>query len=213
MQTRDLIARLIKNLEPVERGIVTKRIHRAIVLGLALDTGVLVTFYGVSGDIRTFVTMPVFWIRLAFPLAILAAAIALTERLARPGARIKLAWVSALLPVIVIWVAAALTLYASPREDRLPLMLGTTWHDSTMHIVLLSLPSLALIMRTMQGLAPTRLVLAGAGAGLLAGAQGLLVYTLYGAEMAVPFWGIWYVLAIAVTTSIGAAFGPWLLRW
>jgi hypothetical protein len=68
-------------------------------------------------------------------------------------------------------------------------------------------------MHAMKGLAPTRLVLAGAGAGLVAGAQGLLVYSLYGSEMSVPFWGIWYGLAIVVTTCIGAALAPIYLRW
>lgn len=52
-----------------------------------------------------------------------------------------------------------------------------------------------------------------AGAGLLAGAQGVLVYSFYCSEMAVPFWGIWYVLAIAITASIGAAIAPFYLRW
>ena len=82
-----------------------------------------------------------------------------------------------------------------------------------MNVVLLSQPSLAIMMDTMKSLAPTRLSLAGAGAGLLAGAQGLLVYSLYCSEMAVPFWGIWYVLATIITAAIGAAIAPSYLRW
>src|SRR5471032_2428600 len=64
-----------------------------------------------------------------------------------------------------------------------------------------------------EGTRPTRLMLAGTGAGLLAGAQGLLVYSLYCSEMSVPFWGVWYVLAIVITAGIGAALAPIYLRW
>jgi len=84
---------------------------------------------------------------------------------------------------------------------------------TTASVVLLSLPSLAVMTRAMKQLAPTRLALAGAGAGLLAGGQGLLVYSLYCSEMAVPFWGVWYVLAIVITTALGSAIAPHCLRW
>jgi hypothetical protein len=154
-----------------------------------------------------------FWVRLAFPMATLAAAMKLAARLARPGARLKLAWLAVALPVMAMMLVAIFILLATPSGYRLRLMLGTTWRVTTANVVLLSLPSLAAVMRAMNGLAPTRLVLAGAGAGLLAGAQGLLVYSLYCSEMSVPFWGVWYVLAIVITTGIGAALAPVCLRW
>src|SRR5471030_731886 len=102
---------------------------------------------------------------------------------------------------------------STPLGYRLQLIVGTTWRVTTANVVLLSLPSLAAVMRAMKGLAPTRLMLAGTGAGLLAGAQGLLVYSLYCSEMSVPFWGVWYVLAIVITAGIGAALAPIYLRW
>ncbi|MFP4829622.1 DUF1109 domain-containing protein, partial [Paraburkholderia sp. BR10879] len=151
--------------------------------------------------------------RLAFPLAIIAAAVALAERLGRPGAHLRLAGLAATLPVASMLLAAGSVLLATPPGYRLELMLGTTWRTATANVVLLSLPSLAAILRAMKQLAPTRLALAGAGAGLLAGAQGLLVYSLYCSEMAVPFWGVWYVLAIVITTAVGSAVAPRCLRW
>lgn len=65
----------------------------------------------------------------------------------------------------------------------------------------------------MKQLAPTRLVLAGAGAGLLAGAQALVVYSLYCAEMSMPFWGVWYMLSLMLTVALGAMLAPIWLRW
>jgi hypothetical protein len=91
-------------------------------------------------------------------------------------------------------------------------MLGTTWSVTTANIVLLSLPSLVAVMHALKGLAPTRPILAGTGAGLIAGAQGVLVYSLYCSEMSVPFWGVWYVLGIIITAGIGALLAPLYLR-
>jgi hypothetical protein len=65
----------------------------------------------------------------------------------------------------------------------------------------------------MKGLAPTRLRLAGAVAGLLAGAVGALVYCLHCPEMGAPFIGFWYLLGTLIPTSVGALLGPQLLRW
>lgn len=65
----------------------------------------------------------------------------------------------------------------------------------------------------MRGLAPTRLALAGAASGLLAGALGALVYALHCTEIAAPFLGIWYVIGMLIPTAIGALLGPRMLRW
>jgi hypothetical protein len=65
----------------------------------------------------------------------------------------------------------------------------------------------------MKGLAPTRLALAGAAAGLLAGSAGALIYALHCPEMEAPFLAIWYLLGMLIPTAVGAAIGPRLLRW
>ena len=113
---------------------------------------------------------------------------------------------------------AAAILLATPLEYRLPqyqlqLPEGASWWSTTASVVVLSLPSLAAVMHAMRTLAPTRLVLAGAGAGLLAGAQGLLVHALYCSDVPGQFWSVWHVLAIVITTGMGAGLAPACLRW
>jgi hypothetical protein len=213
MKTRDLVARLARDISPVERDAVPRRLNRALMLGLAGSTVLLVALYGVRSDMPELILTTMFWVRLIFPLAIIAAAMKLAERLGRPGAPLKFAWFAVALPIVTMLLAAGGILMATPPGYRLQLMLGTTWRTTTASVVVLSFPSLTAMMHAMKQLAPTRLALAGAGAGLLAGAQGLLVYSLYCSEMAVPFWGVWYVLAIAITTAIGAAIAPHCLRW
>jgi hypothetical protein len=78
---------------------------------------------------------------------------------------------------------------------------------------MLSVPVFVAVMLAMKGLAPTRLRLAGAAAGLASGSLGALVYTLHCPEMAAPFLSIWYLLGVLIPTGIGALLGPRLLRW
>lgn len=213
MKTRDLVTRLASDISPVERNAAPRLLNRALMLGLAGSTVLLVALYGVRSDMPQLILTTMFWVRLVFPLAIIAAAMKLAERLGRPGAPLKFAWFAVALPIVTMLLAAGSILMATPPGYRLQLMLGTTWRTTTASVVMLSFPSLTAMMHAMKQLKPTRLALAGAGAGLLAGAQGLLVYSLYCSEMAVPFWGVWYVLAIAITTAIGAAIAPHCLRW
>ncbi|MFM0076437.1 DUF1109 domain-containing protein [Paraburkholderia sediminicola] len=213
MRTSDLILRLTNSLTTIEPNSVSRRLNRSLSVGLAGSMAMLVVIYGIRSDMPELLLTTMFWIRLAFPVATLITALKLAGRLGRPGVPVKLAWFAVTLPFIAMLFVASLMLIATPPGYRLELMLGTTWRVATVNIVLLSLPSLATVMHAMKGLAPTRLALAGAGAGLLAGAQGSLVYSLYCSEMSVPFWGTWYVLGIVITAGIGAVFAPLYLRW
>ena len=151
--------------------------------------------------------------KVAFPITIAAAALLVATRLLRPGASTKVAWMALTVPLLTTWFATALTIFAAPAALRLGLILGTTWRVCVFNIVLLSAPTFAAVFWATRGLAPTRLSLAGAGAGLVAGAQAVLAYVLYSVEMTVPFWGVWYVLGMFVPTVVGALLGPRLLRW
>lgn len=213
MKTRDLVTRLAADLRPVEPGAVARRIERALLTGFAGSVALLVALYGIRSDMPEVILTTRFWARLAFPLSLIVAAIKLTERLGRPGAPVRMAWIAAALPVLTMLLAGGGVLLATPPGYRLQLMLGTSGWLAAANVVLLSLPPLATAMRALKGLAPTRLALAGAGAGLLAGAQGLLVLSLYGADLSLSFWGIGYALAIVLTTAIGAALAPGYLRW
>ena len=213
MKTRDLVAWLASDVSPVERNAVPKRLSRALMLGLVSNTALLTALYGIRSDMPELIFTAMFWIRLAFPLAVVAATMKLAERLARPGASLGFASFAVVLPIVTMLLVTGIMLLVTPPGYRLQLMLGTTWRTTTLNVVLVSQPSLAIMQDAMKSLAPTRLSLAGAGAGLLAGAQGLLVYSLYCSEMAVPFWGIWYVLATIITAAIGAAIAPRCLRW
>lgn len=80
-------------------------------------------------------------------------------------------------------------------------------------IVLAALPALAVLLLTLRRGVPTDLAWAGAVAGLLAGSLGAFAYALACVNDGFAFVAVWYSVAIAIATAIGAAVGPRALAW
>ena len=116
-------------------------------------------------------------------------------------------------PVLAIWLLAAVVLTRADAAQRVGLFFGDTWNSCPFLVAMLSAPVFVAVVWAMKGLAPTRLRLAGAAAGLLSGAVGALVYCLHCPELDAPFIGIWYLLGMLIPTAVGALLGPRLLRW
>ncbi|MGH6637725.1 MAG: DUF1109 domain-containing protein, partial [Polaromonas sp.] len=112
-----------------------------------------------------------------------------------------------------VWLLAIWTFANAAPDQRQALVFGRTWASCPFSITMLSVPVFIGIFWAMKGLAPTRLVLAGAGGGLLAGAVGAFVYAFHCPEMAAPFLGIWYVAGMVIPALAGALLGPRLLHW
>lgn len=134
-------------------------------------------------------------------------------RLARPGA--QLGWTllaAAAVPAIMV-AAVAVELMQVPRSEWLVKLAGVHWYMCVLNMVLLSLPILAALLFGLRYGAPTRPVLAGAGAGLLAGALAASLYIAHCPDDSPLFVAAWFTLAIAIATGIGALAGSRLLRW
>jgi len=141
------------------------------------------------------------------------ASLVAAARLSRPG--VRLGWVPGALvaPVLAVWLLTAYVLLATPQPERAELIMGRTWQYCLFSLPMLSVPVFVATFWAMKGLAPTRLALAGAAAGLLAGAFGALVYALHCPEMEAPFLGVWYVAGMLIPAAAGALLGPIVLRW
>jgi hypothetical protein len=79
--------------------------------------------------------------------------------------------------------------------------------------LVVSLPALAVILGVLRSRAPTRLVVAGATAGLLSGAVGATAYTLACKNDGALFVAVWNSAAILMMTGLGAAIGRRALAW
>jgi hypothetical protein len=134
-------------------------------------------------------------------------------RLARPGAPLgRLLAVVAAVPAIMV-AAVAIELMQVPRAEWLVKLAGVHWYMCVFNMVLLSLPILAALLFGLRFGAPTRPTLAGAGAGLLAGALAASLYIAHCPDDSPLFVAAWFSLAIAIATGIGALAGSRLLRW
>ncbi|AYD03442.1 DUF1109 domain-containing protein [Neorhizobium sp. NCHU2750] len=112
---------------------------------------------------------------------------------------------------------AALFMLAGAGFDRSGLSLGGAHASSVTScmgvIVIAALPALAVIFAAMRRGIPTRPRLAGTLAGILAGSLGGLAYTIACINDGAAFVALWYTLAIALVTAIGAIAGPRVLAW
>lgn len=164
-------------------------------------------------DLGNVVRLLPFWEKLAFAGAIAAASLFAVSRLSRPGGRLDGALPALMAPVAAMGLLAAMTLLAADPAERLSLLMGKTWAVCPFLIAMLAAPVFAATLWAMRALAPTRLRLAGAAAGLLSGATGALVYCFHCPELDAPFIVVWYLLGILIPAAAGAVFGEKLLRW
>ncbi|TLP64878.1 MULTISPECIES: DUF1109 domain-containing protein [Pseudomonas] len=213
MKTNELIDLLSARESAVDRHLAGKRFAIALVGGALGAALLMAALFGVRPDLGEVARTPLFWAKVALPGSLALLALWLSNRLARPGVRGGAAWVLLALPALLVWIGAALQLAAAPADMRADLILGKTWRTCPLNIALLSVPTFVGVFWTLRGLAPTRLRIAGAAGGLLAGATATLAYCLHCPEMGIAFWGVWYLLGMLLPTAIGALLGPSVLRW
>ena len=213
MKTDDLISLLAADTLPVQSRAAPRRLALALVAGLPLAAVFMLLEFGVRHDIDQAMLLPMFWVKLLFPAVLGAAAWSVLQRLARPGVRLGGSWLGIVVPVLVLWALAAISLAGAPAESRSGLVMGQTWRTCSASIALLSLPVFAAAFVALASLAPTRPAWAGACAGAMAGGAGAAMYALHCPELEAPFLAVWYVLGIAIPVLAGALIGPRLLRW
>ncbi|MGP1679633.1 MAG: NrsF family protein [Burkholderiales bacterium] len=213
MRTDDLVTLLATGAGAVRPNQAARRYAIALGWGAAGAALLMAILLGPRHDFAAAMMMPMFWAKIAFVTSFAAASLLAALRLSRPG--LNLVWVPGVLgaPVLAIWLLAAVVLVRADEAQRKVLFFGDTWNSCPFLIALLSAPVFVAVVWAMKGLAPTRLRLAGAAAGLLAGAVGTMVYSVHCPELAAPFIGFWYLLGILIPTAVGALLGPRLLRW
>lgn len=211
MKTEDLIAVLAAGAGPAPRAVAARRLLPVALLGAGLSALASVVWFGLVPS--PMFAAPALWLKLGYAGMLALAASWLVARLARPVSRLGGPW-RAVLAVLAVMALLGITAWlAAAPGDRVALMLGQTWRSCPWNVFALSLPTLAAALWALRSLAPTRLRAAGAAAGLFAGALGALGYALACTELSTAFVATWYTLGIALSTALGAALGPRVLRW
>ena len=213
MKTDALISMLARG--PVEADLRTtpRRISLATASGLVVAVVAMWSVLGPRPDLASAVAIPMFWLKFMVPLGLAAAFFIASSRLARPGEQAKSAWTAVAMMLVILWVAAVISLWAAPAAQRASMVEGTSSWSCVASIALLAMPLVVCVLLAMRGLAPTRPKWAGAAAGGLAGSVAALVYAVHCTEMTLPFLAIWYMLGIAAPAALGSVIGPRFLRW
>jgi hypothetical protein len=213
MKTDDLIAMLAAGGGAVDANAARRRYGIALGWGAFGAALLMAILLGVREDLWSAMRLPMFWVKLALPAALAAAALVVVVRLARPGVPLGGAPAALAAPLVAIWILAIVALITVTPGERGELVLGDTWLACLVSISVLSVPAFAGLMWALKGFAPTRPALTGGAAGLLAAGLAAAIYALHCPEMAAPFLAIWYVLGMAIPGAVGAALGARLLRW
>lgn len=211
MKTEKLIDALARGVEPAQRPRWARRLALTLVAGLAVAVVLLAIGLGVRPDIGA-ARMPIM-LKAAFSAACAAVLLPLVVQLMKPGRPLGWRIGAVLLFVGVCAIATVVALMGEMPERRFEAWMGGAFPWCLVVIPLLAAPTAALLLWFMRAFAPTRLALAGAAIGALAGGVGAMAYAMYCPVDSVAFVTTWYVLAIALCAALGALIGSKLLRW
>ncbi|MES2175488.1 MAG: DUF1109 domain-containing protein [Pseudomonadota bacterium] len=213
MQTDDLIRALAGDARPVPRHAVERRVGIGLASGGIVTLAAIAAALGFRPDLGPAMQAFPFWMKWAYTLSLGIGAIAATLHLARPdAARVRWLWLLAL-PFGLLLAAAASELIRTPVDGWPRLWLGDSWTRCSMMVASLSVPLFVGLLWAFRRLAPTRLRLAGAMAGLASGACSATLYGLHCPEASATFVLTWYTLGMVLATLGGVLVGPRFLRW
>lgn len=212
MRTDDLVRALA-----ADGGRVRLPLAAGLALALAVPTLVVAAVYlplhGLRDDVVGLAWTPRLVFKFAVPLAAAFAAGGLSLDLVRPGAPAgrRLLWLAAVAGALVAGIGAELAVLPVGEWGRR--LVGENALRCLATVPLLSLLPLAAALAALSRGAPTAPWKAGASAGLAAGAAGALVYATVCPDDSPLFLAVWYGIAVAVVTGLGALAGRRFLRW
>jgi hypothetical protein len=212
MKTDDLIAAMAADAKSTEMPI-------GRTLSLALAAGGVVAALGFllavgpRPDLAGAFSEPRFVFKIALTVMLLVSALGLVWHLARPSA-IPIGWVVALAAVpAVLGIGVVTEMISIPPTSWESQIFSMNWRVCMWLIPLLSAAPLVAVIVALRHGAPTHPVLAGAAAGLLSAGIGASLYATHCQSDSPLFIAVWYVIATAIVTTVGALMGFRLLRW
>ena len=213
LSTDALIDSLTEQVAPVRSRAVEGRLLFGLLLGGIVTALAVVWGLGLRPDLARALYDSTIWMKWGYTLSIAVLAVIGVTRLARPERRdLRWLWL-ALVPVILLAAVAFAQLAAKPVAEWRTLWMGYSARECSLSVGLLSMPIFGGFLWAFRNLAPTRLRLTGAMAGLAAGGSAATLYGFHCPETSAVFVLTWYSLGIVAAMGIGALVGPRVLRW
>jgi hypothetical protein len=212
VKTGDLIRALAADSEvhPMPPG---RALALSLIPGVAIALSLHFAILGLRPHLLTLLGDPRLLFKLCLTVLLVALSGALVSRIARPGADIR--HLTLLLAIVPALLAAAnlAELLAVPAAEWGQRLVGTNAMFCLKTIPFLAAAPLVAVLLALRQGAPEHPALAGAAAGLFAGAIGAACYATHCPDDSPLFVAAWYTLAIGFVAAIGTAAGQRLLRW
>jgi hypothetical protein len=213
VNTEQLIATLSADVPRVPRHALAKRIACGVVGGILIAMIVVVAVLGVRPDLHLAMHGFAFWMKWTYTMSLGIGAVYFVSRLARPTpGSLHGLWLLAI-PVLVLAGIGIGELANTPTREWLAMWLGKSWKVCPLLVLAIAVPIFVGLLWSFRKLAPTRLRVAGAAAGLTAGAWAATIYCLHCPEVSAIFVLTWYSLGILLAAAVGALIGPRFMRW
>lgn len=189
------------------------RILSTFAIGLIISELYFTLFLGMRSDFNQAIFDPHVLFKFFFTASIFILALPLAYQASHPAASISLRRLSVLIPPFFLCLGLAYHLSTSPASGWLAGMIGHYPLACLINIPLLAAgPFMALILYLRNG-APSQPMLSGAMAGISSGGLGAFIYAFHCPDDSVLFIGLWYGIALAGLTLLGAFIGQHWLRW
>jgi hypothetical protein len=212
VKTGDLIRALAADSEvhPMPPG---RALALALIPGVAIALGLHFAILGLRPDLLTLLGEPRLLFKLCLTILLVALSRPLVLRLVRPGASVRRA--ALMLAIVPALLAAAdlAELIAVPAAEWGQRLVGANAIFCLESIPFLAAAPLAAALLALRQGAPEHPAIAGAAAGLFAGAIGAALYATHCPDDSPLFVAAWYTLAIGFVVAIGGIAGSRVLRW
>lgn len=213
MQTDDLISLMSMDDRPVDTGWLRRATWLAAFAALAATAGLVLLTLGTRPDLASaWTTLPVI-AKAAFGASIAAIALVLFQNSLRPGLKPARRLPFIALPLLAAAGWALLALAQAPAEQWQALIFGHYWRACLIAVPLYALLPLVVLLFLARRGAPVDHSLTGACAGLASAGLATIAYSLHCPDDTAPFLAIWYTVATAIMTTLGALILPRFLRW
>jgi hypothetical protein len=193
---------------------VPRAVALAVAASLPIAAAILVLGLHIRPDFWTVLTTsPRFDFKFVFTLATLASGLWLALRLSRPGTDSGPALTALAITAAMLAAAVFTEFLTLPRGMWMTALVGDRAVACMLLIPTLAAAPLAAILYALRSGAPDNPRIAGAAAGLLAGAIGATLYASHCTNDSPLFVAVWYVIGISAVTLAGSLIGSKVLRW
>lgn len=211
MKTNDLISLLAEDASVGMR--LGRMLALALLAGLIVSALILLSTVGVRPNLATAIETARVLFKIGFTLVLAVVACRLVFLVGRPGRSLRARGFQLAIPATLLAIAVSTELLMLPSQAWTESLIGKNAGFCLFFIPVLSLAPLAGFLFVLKNGAPENPGLAGASAGLAAGAIAAELYAFHCPDDSPLFLAVWYSIAVLLVTTVGYFAGRRWLSW